>query len=903
MALFPPVVASSMPAFAINPDKNNNSVTIYYTLSNYNQKDSIKNVQVTVRLQSSNNNIVNNNSEILIKPFEQTEEDKLFNRYSITIQESDLSENFKIDTLYKIQLRFSSVAPEQSVTAKFFIDNVYKFSQWSTVCLIKPILAPIFYIDDFHYDQKDDYGQEEGAEDTFLNSFADFIGVYKTLLDPQTGKESSEVLKSWRLRLYTEDNTLQGDTGQVLIDAYNYNLDTNAITFKCSLPYAFLNKTKYYIVFDITTKNGFTDNKTYYFESSSLGGTNSDFAIDSTESNEYSINEEEGYIKLKFSLTNAQQHNLVIRRSDASHNFLNWTDLKIFQGKNKKSFLYYDFTAQSGTMYKYILQQIDERGRYTYIIEFPRIFMPEWEHAFLLEKADDKVKLQSQERTPVSPNIKQLKLKYDFQISSYKTNITENLTTTIGSKYPFIRRNGDNYYKSFPITGTISYYMDNIDFFTTKEEIFYNDNNYEQYEKIQYGVPVSEGEIPSSYDYVYERKFREEVEKFLYNNKPKLYKSTQEGNILIKLMEISLTPKQELNRLIYTFSATAYEIGQPSIENLCYYGIISQGLIDPTPSWSPSAIGQISPFVSDDFPQGRIFKANENIIEIIANKYSYKKSINEHLLNDFYLSHLRITLDSDPYLIIEENGTYRIYDDNQYDNIKYNEKEIDPINFGPDIYNPLYRLESSYKRKENNKIDNIYLGYLFEINDQPIIISSNGIYELKDDNLQLSPTTKIVPKKDCIMTIDYKIRKTYITDISQVPTRITQTTKIGQLYGTYTKKDNFITRIKQKYNTTLYLTNSQTGNEEKTTQKVLGVSSIQIEAEPRTEFLIQTSAMPEEPSLFVINETGTLNIDLNNLTENNNIVYITKILLNHEQKKDVSIVYTVNLERKYFNIS
>jgi hypothetical protein len=128
MALFPPVVASSMPAFAINPDKNNNSVTIYYTLSNYNQKDNIKNVQVTVRLQSSNNNIVNNNSEILIKPFEQTEEDKLFNRYSITIQESDLSENFKVDTLYKVQLRFSSVAPEQSVTAKFFTDNVYKFS-------------------------------------------------------------------------------------------------------------------------------------------------------------------------------------------------------------------------------------------------------------------------------------------------------------------------------------------------------------------------------------------------------------------------------------------------------------------------------------------------------------------------------------------------------------------------------------------------------------------------------------------------------------------------------------------------------------------------------------------------------------------------------------------------------
>jgi len=34
----------------------------------------------------------------------------------------------------------------------------------------------------------------------------------------------------------------------------------------------------------------------------------------------------------------------------------------------------------------------------------------------------------------------------------------------------------------------------------------------------------------------------------------------QEGNIFIKLMEVNLTPKNELGRMIYTFSATAYEI-------------------------------------------------------------------------------------------------------------------------------------------------------------------------------------------------------------------------------------------------------------------------------------------------------------------------------------------------------
>ena len=37
-----------------------------------------------------------------------------------------------------------------------------------------------------------------------------------------------------------------------------------------------------------------------------------------------------------------------------------------------------------------------------------------------------------------------------------------------------------------------------------------------------------------------------------------------EGNILVKLMDISLTPNQTLGRMLYSFSATAYEIDEES---------------------------------------------------------------------------------------------------------------------------------------------------------------------------------------------------------------------------------------------------------------------------------------------------------------------------------------------------
>ena len=74
-------------------------------------------------------------------------------------------------------------------------------------------------------------------------------------------------------------------------------------------------------------------------------------------------------------------------------------------------------------------------------------------------------------------------------------------------------------------------------------------------------------------------------------------------------MEVSLTPKSELDRLIYSFSATAYEIGEASLDTLGSYGFIDTGVFDPQPSWTEDKIGQIATFKSDDEPIGNIFKA------------------------------------------------------------------------------------------------------------------------------------------------------------------------------------------------------------------------------------------------------------------------------------------------------
>lgn len=887
MALFPPIVASSMPAFAIEENSDNNTVKIYYTLSTYNssQKEGISQVHVSVRRQSSNVNVLAGDYEILEKEaFVQDEEDKILNRYYITLNSSQIKEGFKKDVLYKVQLRFSSISYQQAKNrdnsislVSFFTNNVQYFSEWSQVCIIKPIIAPIFYIDDFHYTSDDDYGQKESAQDTFTNSLADFIGVYKA-------NKSSENLKYWRLRLLNQnftkedkiniDNYTLIDSGWKNASAFNYTLDSASMVFECCLMYDFskdsIQSNIYKLYFEIQTKNGYTDSKIYTFEYQQV-------SIDAIPGKILSyVNNEEGYIKFVFQTTASRNGNIAIRRADSKHNFLNWQDLTnflLFDKLSNGQLTYYDFTVQSGTAYKYLIQRRDPRGRRG-TPTTSQIIIPEWQHAFLLETAGN----------GDINKVKQLKLKYDFQISSYKTNISENKTDTIGSQYPFIRRNGNMYYRSFPITGTITAYMDNIELFTNKSILYGEEVTglfTEDYRGKDYIFNTNK-----QYDYIQERKFREQVEKFLYNAKPKLYKSTQEGNIFIKIMDVSLTPKTELDRLIYTFSGTAYEIEDFSLQTLNKYNFIEIGTFDPQPAWGEEKIGQLTSFKSEDQPIGNIFLAGKDIIgtgqnaaeNSIANKHRYKKIFNGRILDDFYLEHLKFTIESEPYLIIEDpKGHFRVFDDIDNDGKDFIDY-TSPINY------PLYQIESTYN--ENN----VYLGTLFEINGQQIIVSyPNNIYELKDDNLRLASNTTIIPAKDTIMTIDYKIKESYKEDVTSVPKRITIQDKIGQISGKYNFNSRLINQIKNKYTFTFYKENEKTADEELVKQYIDSILSISIDTQPGTVVNItmqdRTKDSSDLPTRLVINETGQLLFDPQN--DQHHIINFSIVGKTYKKERDL----------------
>jgi hypothetical protein len=71
-----------------------------------------------------------------------------------------------------------------------------------------------------------------------------------------------------------------------------------------------------------------------------------------------------------------------------------------------------------------------------------------------------------------------------------------------------------------------------------------------------------------------EREFRNELVNWLNNGNPKLFRSPTEGNFIVRLMNISLSPNDTLGRMLYTFSCTAYEVADLNTENLIKYNLV-----------------------------------------------------------------------------------------------------------------------------------------------------------------------------------------------------------------------------------------------------------------------------------------------------------------------------------------
>ena len=113
----------------------------------------------------------------------------------------------------------------------------------------------------------------------------------------------------------------------------------------------------------------------------------------------------------------------------------------------------------------------------------------------------------------------------------------ESVTSTLGSKYPFITKNGVVNYKSFTLNSLISFFSDeyelvtidkeghntftNENLFTTKDNMYFSSDIVKEYDNFN-----NIKHITSQNNYIYERDFREKVLDFLHEDNIKLFRST-----------------------------------------------------------------------------------------------------------------------------------------------------------------------------------------------------------------------------------------------------------------------------------------------------------------------------------------------------------------------------------------
>ena len=399
--------------------------------------------------------------------------------------------------------------------------------------------------------------------------------------------EPTEKIYSYSFVLTDEDDNIIFTTGEQI---HNCGKDTSKTLSEdtCYLTQSLNFNQTYIMRYSITTINGYKDSVVALVKAAdtvniSLGNN---LLIADPDS-------ENGTIIIKFMKKNSSleftplTYNFILLRSSSQDNYKSWTRLtdfdEIFQLENalmigKDAILWEDFTVEHGVSYRYALQAYNSFGLFSNRVE-SNLAIKETETG--LPEYDDEGNVQY-ESIPttiyfddmyLSDGIRQLRIRFNPKVSSFKNTLLETKTNTIGSKYPFFFRNGTVNFKEFPISGLISLLMDPDDKFITG---LYTENAATRLATP--GTSIHANNLKTNLtdeNIKNEREFKLEVLNWLTDGKPKIFRSSTEGNYIVRLMNTSLSPNDTLGRMLHTFSTSACEIDDYTFDNLDKYGFIN----------------------------------------------------------------------------------------------------------------------------------------------------------------------------------------------------------------------------------------------------------------------------------------------------------------------------------------
>ena len=411
------------------------------------------------------------------------------------------------------------------------------------------------------------YINEEGEQ---LNGYYSTVAVMKYSAEPvltiikegngaylgkYTTNDPTEKVYSYSFDLINENNQIVASTGDKIHNSYE-DIDLSTSIDRFVLNKELKNNSTYYLRYSVMTNNKIkvSVNSTSIVKNEGIDSVLTGATIITA------MNREEGYIDVSLkgavvetatgSIEKSVAGNFTLLRSSDEDNYETWYEVVKFDlfGQQPSSHLWKDMTVSQGVSYKYAIQQYNKHNVKSSKLESKEAVYADFDHAFLYDGE------------------RQLKIKYNPKISSFKNTLQEAKVETIGSKYPFIFRNGSVNYKEFPISGLISYHSDeNALFLSDMPKVFEGRRQENDATAIL---------LNDLNDISLERKFKMEVLEWLSNGKPKLFRSPVEGNYIVRLMNVSLSPNDTLGRMLHSFNCTAYEVAEASYESLSSYNFI-----------------------------------------------------------------------------------------------------------------------------------------------------------------------------------------------------------------------------------------------------------------------------------------------------------------------------------------
>ena len=503
--LYPPNIAGTLPSFYI-PDEGTTKIVVPFSMNKTVSRKAIKGF--SLRIKTANTDILYG----VLTNYTWASEEISYPEVEFDVPQRIL-DKLIIGQFYKVQLAY--------------IDQSNITGYYSTVGIIKYTAKPTLTISDFNF------------RITNMNK-TEYIGVYNSEADP------TEKAYQYSFNLYNSKNELIETSGWLIHNSYN-DADLDQSIDYYILKHAMQTDVVYKLQYEVITNNNLrVKSPKYLVMNSKTIEPEIRATLEATlDYNNACVNlkliGERNLAGNEYAITGS----FLLTRASSADNFSTWLTISDFvlTGELPAAFLFRDYTIEQGVTYIYSLQQYNDYKIYSNRILTKEI-LAQFEDIFLFDGE------------------RQLRIKFNPKISSFKTTVQDTKKTTLGGKYPFIFRNGYTEYKEFPINGLISYMMDNDAFFVSLKDDFNIQNWVNTTDIVDENIHT-------------ERLFKLQVLNWLNDGKVKLFKSPQEGNYIVRLMNVSLTPIDSVSRMLHNFSCQATEIADFNFENLAKYKLIN----------------------------------------------------------------------------------------------------------------------------------------------------------------------------------------------------------------------------------------------------------------------------------------------------------------------------------------